>query len=243
MSDSDRIRDVLGLLRDHVSSPSLSHIRDREMLWRLATKIVKAADGTNSIWEKWTGLRESILKPAIFCWIPVEDLQERLNRLPGAPLTLTDVSQRIRSYQDEDYFNYPDQEFKKSCLAIYEAEKATGTELIAIIQAINEYLETETENRRIKRDEDFKKKAQEERLALEQKFLSGADCKWTTLGKSTEFYCRKNGRAFKIFQNAEKMWISMRIESADNQNGDIIGKYKLRGDASKVINQLAYLPD
>ena len=186
---------------------------------------------------------ESILKPAIFCWIPIEELQERLNRLPGPPLTSTDVSQRIRSYQDEDYYNYPDQEFKKGCLAIYEAEKAAGTELIAIIQAINEYLEAETENRRIRRDEEFKKKAQEQRLALEQRFLSGADCKWTTLGNSAEFYCRKNGRAFKIFQNAEKMWISMRIKSADDQIGDIIGKYKLRGDATKVINQLAYLTD
>lgn len=35
----------------------------------------------------------------------------------------------------------------------------------------------------------------EEKEALEGRFLSGADCKWTSIGGSKALYIRKNGRA------------------------------------------------
>jgi hypothetical protein len=41
---------------------------------------------------------------------------------------------------------------------------------------------------------------EEERVKLEQRFLSGADCGWTQIDKSQAFYSRRNGRAFRIVQ-------------------------------------------
>ena len=37
---------------------------------------------------------------------------------------------------------------------------------------------------------------EETRIALEERLLFGADCKWTPLNKSAEVYCRTNGRTY-----------------------------------------------
>jgi len=39
------------------------------------------------------------------------------------------------------------------------------------------------------------------------------------------------------------MWNLHRATNVDGPNGSLIGKYKCRGDASKVVAQVAYLPD
>ena len=81
-----------------------------------------------------------------------------------------------------------------------------------------------------------------ERLALERRFLSGADCKWTPLEGSKEVFMRRNGRAFRLSPTKEKRWELRRIE-APTDAGDLLGVYATRGAVSKVIDKIAYEPE
>lgn len=92
MREDERIWAVREILSDYVKSPSLRHIRDPHALSKLAREIVRCIDRSNDIWRKWDGQRELLLKSALGCWIPVEDLRAFLNRMPGPELTTTDVA-------------------------------------------------------------------------------------------------------------------------------------------------------
>ncbi|MFB9262211.1 hypothetical protein ACFFWD_03340 [Bradyrhizobium erythrophlei] len=95
--DSDRQHAVTTRLFEYVKSPSLRHLRDPNSIHKLAREIVQALDGASSIWGKWGGPREEVVKAAAPCWVPIEDLRAFLNALPGPPLTKTDVEQRLRA--------------------------------------------------------------------------------------------------------------------------------------------------
>ena len=77
---------------------------------------------------------------------------------------------------------------------------------------------------------------------FEQRFLSGADCKWTPLDRSKELYCRMNGRAYRLSPTPDKKWALHRIDNAEDE-GVSIGKYATRGDATKALKELAYKPE
>lgn len=103
MWEDERVSAVRHLLFDYVRSPSLRHIRDPHSVTHLAQEIVRRIDNTNTIWRKWDAEREKLLKSAAGAWIPIEDLREFLNRMPGPQLTKTDVAQRLRAFEDEPY--------------------------------------------------------------------------------------------------------------------------------------------
>ncbi|MHC2519004.1 hypothetical protein ACVMHW_004886 [Bradyrhizobium diazoefficiens] len=94
--DSDRVYTVSSKLSDYVQSPSLRHIRDSRNIHRLAREIVESLDHASSVWQKWDGPREQLMKAAAPCWIPLEDLRTLLNQLPGPTLTATDVAHHPR---------------------------------------------------------------------------------------------------------------------------------------------------
>lgn len=242
MFENDRINAVRRLLFDHVQSPSLKHIRDPKIVARLADEIVRALDRGASVWTKWEGKREALLKAAAECWIPVADLQAFLNAMPGPPLTTTDVAQRLRAFHEEPYAGYPDERLREGCLDRYEREKAAGTELPAIVGALQEHVELETERLRLEREATWRRQREENRIALEQRFLAGADCPWTPVGKSTDLYIRKNGRAYRLSPTKEKRWNLFRISEVSDP-GAIVGTYGTRGDASKALAKLAYEPE
>ena len=243
MTDDDRINVVQRLIAEHAKSPSLRHIRDPYALNKLAGAIVKKLDREGSLWRKWEGKREALLKSASVCWVPVDDLRDYLNTMPGPSLTTTDVTQRLRAFHEEPYELYPNEELRPGCLTLYEAEKTLGTEMPAIIGALQEHVEREEERLRQEREENWRKRAEEERVALEQRFLSGADCKWTPIRRSKELYCRINGRTYRLSPTADKMWNLHRITSIDDAAGGLVGKYQRRGDVTKVLAQLAYQPE
>ncbi|MBB3148217.1 hypothetical protein FHS21_004660 [Phyllobacterium trifolii] len=244
MREDERIWAVKEVLFDYVKSPSLRHIRDPHSVIKLAREIVKKIDRGNSIWRKWDGQREILLKSAMNCWIPVEELRDFLNGMPGPALTTTDVSQRLRAFEDEDYYSYPKDELQEGCLAIYEKEKAEGTELPAIIGLLRDYVEREEERLRVEQHERYGRLREEDRLAREQRLLSGADCKWTQLAKSPHWYSRVNGRTYRLTPTNDKMWNLYRINSPlDNEKGALVGKYQRRGEVTKVIAQMAYQPE
>jgi hypothetical protein len=239
---NDRIYAVISALAEYVRSPSLRHLRDPHNLQKLAKELVGASDRAGSVWTKWDGRREDVARAAAPCWVPLEDLLVFLNTLPGRPLTLTDVKQRLRAFWEEPYSPYPRDELQAGCLAIYEAEKAAGTEMSAIIGALQEHIEQE--EGRLRRESDVRNQQlrEEERLRREQRFLSGADCGWTPIDRSHALYSRHNGRAFRIEQDKDKRWRLYRIASLEDK-GVHLGTYLGRGDANKALQKLAYEPE
>lgn len=237
--NADRQYAVASLLFDYVKSPSLRHLRDPHSVHKLARDIVNAIDRASSVWGKWEAEREEVAKAAAPCWIPMEDLRASLNNLPGPPLTKTDVEQRLRAIWEEPYTSYPNEALKDGCLALYHSERAQGTEMRAIIGMLQEHLEREDERLRREQEENYRRLKQEERMKLEQRFLSGADCGWTPIAGSAAFYCRRNGRTFRISQGKDKRWTLFRVKTIDDK-GELLGVYQGRGDANKALKTIAY---
>lgn len=231
------------LLLQYLESPSLRHLRDPKQVDRLAEKIVSTIDRSSPLWEKWDAARGELLKASAKTWIPIEDLVAFLNSLPGPRLTQTDVVQRLRAFQEEPYSDlYPDDRVKDACLALYTAEVEAGTGLTAVIGALQEFADEEERRLDRERQEQWKAEQQAERLALEHRFLSGADCKWTPLAGSKAIFMRRNGRAFRLSPTKEKRWALHRIEEPTDA-GDLLGVYAARGAANKVIDKIAYEPE
>jgi hypothetical protein len=243
MPSDKRRGQVRELLVEYTRSPSLQHIRDPYSIDVLAQRIMRAVDGPYTMWRRWTGPREELLKAASTCWIPTDDLRDFLNEMPGPPLTSTDVAQRLRAYLEEDYSPYPKEELREACVALYERERALGTELPAIVGAIQEFVELESERLRVQREADWRRRSEEARLALEQKFLSGADCKWTPINRSADLYCRINGRAYRLSPTKDKRWKLSRIASLEDQEGKEVGLYQYRRDANKALAEAAFQPE
>ncbi len=243
MKEDDRVWVVRQLVSDHVKSPSLKHIRDPYAVGRLAQEIVRRLDRDNSLWRKWNGPRETLLKSALGCWIPVEGLRDFLNAMPGPTLTRTDVAERFKALEEEES-EYLNDDLKKGCLALYEREKAESTELPAIIGRLREHVEEEEERLRAEQRERYEQSREEDRIAREQRLLSGADCGWTQLKKSPHWYCRVNGRTYRASPTKDKRWNLHRTQStSDEEDAPLIGTYRGRGEATKAIREMAYRPE
>jgi hypothetical protein len=236
-----RTSTVHRILSDYVRSPSLRHIRDPRSLAKLCEEIVTTLDQRASVWRKWHGERDTVLSSALDCWIPNDDLLEFLNSLPGQPLTSTDLEQRMRHLIEVEYISSPEPELRAECLEIYEAEKAAGTEMPAIIGKLSDYVGSQWQRLRDERRRADEKRLEEARLAREARLLSYADCPWTQIKGSKFFYCRKNGRVFQLKPNSDKTWNLYQVSTVDdNEAGAMIGRYRSRADASKVVVKAAY---
>ncbi|GAA0580531.1 hypothetical protein GCM10008942_31800 [Rhizomicrobium electricum] len=241
MEEDERIGIVRHLLFEYVKSPSLRHIRDTHSLIQLSQEIVRKIDRGSSYWTKWNPQREALLKSAVGTWTPAEDLKDFLNGLPGPPLTVTDVTQRLRAFEEDEFFRFPDEDLRDGCLALYATEKAAGTELPAIIGALRDYIEQEERRLREERQLAYAKKLEEERAEREQRLISGADCNWTQIRGSTHWFCRANGRTYRLSPAKDKKWHMFRVnEVSDSEPGSLIGRYQNRGDATKVVKLVAY---
>jgi len=242
MGEDDAIYAVMSALLEHVKSPSLRHVRDPQMLQRLARDIVRRLYQRSLVWQKWEGEREPFLKAATYCWIPITDLRAFLNEMPGPPLTMTDVTERLRAFHEETFERYPNAELEVGCLALYAREKAEGTELPAIVGALRDFIEREEERLNHERQSAWKARAEAEKAALEQRYRSGADCKWTPIQGSASLYCRINGRSYRLSPAADKRWDLHRIVAVDDK-GVLVGRYAQRRDVTKALAQVAYQPE
>ncbi len=79
-------------------------------------------------------------------------------------------------------------------------------------------------------------------MRLQQRFVAGADCAWLSIDRSPQFYCRRNGRAFRLEPTRDKRWKLFRIGDR-NDAGVLIVTYSGRGEANKVLAKLAYEPE
>lgn len=77
---------------------------------------------------------------------------------------------------------------------------------------------------------------------MTQRFLSGADCGWTSIEASEDLYRRRNGRTFRIVRAKDKRWKLFRVVMVGD-SGILLGTYLGRGDANKALLQIAYQPD
>lgn len=235
MMEDERVWAVKSLLFEYVKSPSLRHIREPHALSKLARDIVRALDRGDAIWRKWDGQRELIIKSAVGCWIPIEDLRTFLNGIPGPPLTSTDVAQRMKAFEEENYVSYPKEELQAGCEEIYRREVEAGTELPAIIGLLRDHVETAEERLRTEQHEAYRRRLAEEQDALEQRFLSGADCKWVQFRGSKNWHYRLNGRAYRLVPTSDKKWDLYRVNTiTDVEPRSAIGRYRTRGDPLRV---------
>ncbi|OYZ12960.1 MAG: hypothetical protein B7Y35_15710 [Sphingomonadales bacterium 28-64-96] len=233
MGDEEAVALVVGTLSRYVSSPSLRHIREPQFVRDVAREIVKKLLRRSRVWKKWEGEREPFLRSAANCWIPVEDLRAFLNDLPGPSLTMTDVAERLRAIHEE---------VREGCLALYQREKADGTELPAIVGALQTYVEEEEQRLRLERQARLDAARLAEKAALELRYTSGADCKWTPVNGSKALYCRVNGRSYRLSPTLDKRWELHRVSSLDDK-GILVGRYAKRADVTKALSQVAYQPD
>ncbi|WP_340316146.1 hypothetical protein [Rhizorhabdus argentea] len=243
MPDDDRLYRVGRLLSEYVQSPSIRHIRDDSSVRRLAAAIVKEVGSFNPIWTKWSHDREAVARPAAYCWIPPEDLREHLNQMAGPTLSLTDVVQRLRAFNEEAYEPWPDDEQKENCVAIYRRERVCGTDMPAIIGAIQQFVEEDKAKRQRAQQEAYRERAEAERLAAEERLLSGADCRWTSIAGSKTLHCRVNGRIYRLEPQPDKRVHLLRVNEIDDANGYLIGRYSRRTEATKVVTEMAYKPE
>lgn len=240
MSENSKTRIIENHISDHVNSPSLRHIRDDNIIHKLAQKITYDLEGSCSVWTKWTAPRDTLLTSAAECSIPVEHMRDFLNNLPGPELTTTDVSQRLRAIHNEDPFiRIPTAEMREGSLSIFDKEKSQGTELPAIIGAIQEYIDQIKEQEGIQAESDRQARLERERIELEEKFLSGSDCKWVSIDDSKELYCRVNGQAYSLYKAGNKTWNLNRINSIEGPSRTFIGSHQNREEATKALTQLS----
>ena len=202
---------------------------------------MKRLDEVGSVWKKWNGAREQILGDALGCWIPTADMLNFLNSLSGPVLTLTDLEQRMRTMIDTECIGEPDDDLRGECLEIYHAERSAVTEMPAIVGRLSQYVVQQWP-----RLQEARRQAREQQLAdarenRERRLLSSADCPWTQIRGSKCFYCRKNGRTFRLRPLPDKTWEMRRVEEVDDgKEGQVIGRYRSRGDASKVVLKAAF---
>lgn len=137
---------------------------------------------------------------------------------------------------------YPNEDLKESCLALYRAEKAAGTEFIAIVGALGEHVEREEERLRQEQEARYRQFREEEKARVLGRFHAGADIGWTDIGRRGSIFSRRNGRLFRADQDKDKRWRLYRVEGTED-TGKNIGTYLTRRDATKAVEKIAYEPE
>lgn len=240
MIDDPIVTTIHSMIWDYVRSPSLKHIRDSRFIYQLSREIASAIDRRGIIWGKWTEARESLARPAAYLWVPVEDLRDELNLMKGEGLTLTDVAQRLRAFNEEAHEPLPQEDFREACTELYMRERAEGTGMAAIIGALQELVEAKIAIRDKEDRQRYRETVEANRVALQQRLLSGADCKWTPIDGSQEIYCRLNGRTYRLNPQVDGTVMLYRLANLDDKKGNVVGRYRRRGDATKAVSNMAY---
>lgn len=172
----ERIWAIKYLLFDYVKSPSLRHIRDPHSVTKLAQEIVKRIDRGNAIWGKWDGQREVVLKSAVACWIPIEDMRDFLNRMPGPPLTITDVAQRLKAFEEEEAIIRTKTFVPVAWRCTKKRKLKARSFQRSSVYSGTIWIRKKSGHAPSARN-DIKQLGDQERTAQEQRLLSGADCR------------------------------------------------------------------
>ena len=104
MTYDERASSISNLLWDH-AHPALRRM-DHQQIAKLTEQILQIAT-KRGLWTKWSQDREELASRVTGLSVPLEDLREALNCLPGPLLTKVDVEQRIRDLREKPYANSP----------------------------------------------------------------------------------------------------------------------------------------
>lgn len=191
---------------------------------------------SSSLWRKWGPERNELLNLAKLSWIPVDDLRDALNALQGEPLTAVDVEQRLKLTWEEDT-ERPREDFRDGCLAIYLAEKAQGTELLAILGAIDDYVCEAYRRESALSHERAMRELEEKRTEEEQTLISGVDCNWVRLRTSEDWFRREQGRLFRLAKVRCSDWELSELEHLDAP-GKVVGRFRSRRLAREATMEI-----
>jgi hypothetical protein len=246
MSDDERAYQIRTLLWQH-THPTLRRM-GHEQIAKLAEQIMQIATD-RGLWTKWSGDRETLAKRAAEIWIPLEDLREALNALPGPALTKVDVEQRIRDFQEQPYSGpYPRREIEAEALAVFAEEKARGTEFVAILGYMEEWYWGAEERLRQKAAQERRERIAVDKRRAEARLRNGADCPWTAATGIADLHCCKNGRLYRLrplptTTKHEPAFEVLRVDDLEAKRGRPVGRYRTRGEASTAVAKVAYQED
>lgn len=243
MTNDERVARIRTLLWDH-AHPTLRRM-ERDRIGQLAEQVLRVTID-RGLWSKWEQNREELAERAACVWVPLDDLQEALNTLPGPKLTTVDVEQRIREIREKPYgSSYPNQELEAEALAVFASEKVKGTEFIAILGHLEEWQLGAEEHLRHKRDREHRERVAQAKQLAETRLRNGADCPWTAAVGLTDLHCCKNGRlyrlrALQVSSKYEPAFEVLRVDYLDAKRGRAVGRYRTRGEASAAVSKVAY---
>ena len=164
--------------------------------------------------------------------------------MPGPELTRMDVIQRLRAFHEERYETYPDEDFKDGCMEIFEKEKATGTELPAIIGAVAQWVEEEEARRWKERQAERRRQIEEDRIALEESGLAlAATARGPRSTNPRRSTAARTAGPIGSRPPPTRTWRLHRINALEDEDGVLVGTYKTRADATKVVAKTAFLPE
>lgn len=113
----------------------------------------------------------------------------------------------------------------------------------AILGLLREYTLREEERLRALQRQRYLEGREQDRRDREQRLFSSADCRWTQYQK-LYWFCRTNGRTYRLSPASDNMWNLHRVKSISaEESGILMGKYRSRRDASKAVATMAYQPD
>jgi len=172
MTEDERLHEIVRILCQYSARPPLKFPTEAEIP-NLAKKILKTACGPTSLWTKWGKDREEVVNRAADVWVPLDDLRDALNKLPGERLTPIDVEQRINALRYSGYSRGPDEELKEGSFTAYAEEKANGTEFIAILGWLEEWTWGAEGSLRRKREDERRKRVEQDKRTAEARLRSG----------------------------------------------------------------------
>jgi hypothetical protein len=249
MTEEERLHDIVTILYQYSARPPLKLPNESEIP-KIARRLLDVARGPKSLWTKWSKEREDVAQRAADVWIPLDDLRDALNLLPGEPLTPTDVEQRIIAVRQEfgGYQYGPDDALKEASFAAYREERDRGTEFIAILGWLEEWTWGAAERLRRQQDIERRDRLETDKRNAEARLKSGADCPWTAAADYPDLHSRKNGRLFRL-KVLEKTGTPLaprfevlEVSSFGDRRGTPIGRYRTRTDASRAVAEVAYNP-
>jgi len=176
MTNDERASHIRRLLWEQ-AHPTLRRM-DHDRITKLAEQILQVATSCG-LWSKWTPDREAIAERAADVWVPMGELRDSLNDLPGPQLTKVDVEQRIRALREQPYRNYPTPELEAEAYVVFAEEKARGTEFIAILGYLEDWQLGSEERLRQKAEKERRERVAREKQHAETRLRNGADCPWT----------------------------------------------------------------
>lgn len=246
MTNDERAYQIRTLLWEH-AHPTLRGM-DREQIAKLAEQTMRIATD-RGLWTKWGGDRETLADRAAEIWIPMEDLREALNALPGPELTKVDVEQRIRELREKPYSgSYPRKEVEAEALAVFAEEKARGTEFVAILGYMEEWYWGAEERLRQKAEKERRERIAEDKRHAEARLRNGADCPWTAATGISDLHCCKNGQLYRLrplqtTSKHEPAFEVLRVDYLEAKRGRPVGRYRTRGEATTAVAKVAYQED